>query len=69
MIAIDLRKQKTLYADPKAVPQINFTRNLARTYNNVFERNCCKFFKRNRESILIIVVRLSYYVFHSLLLL
>ena len=29
IIAIDLRKQQALYADPKAIPQISFTRNLA----------------------------------------
>ena len=28
MIVIDLRKQKTLDADSKAIQQINFTRNL-----------------------------------------
>ena len=28
MIAIDLSKQKALDADPKAIQQINFTRNL-----------------------------------------
>ena len=29
MIAIDLSKQQALYADPKAIQQINFTRNLS----------------------------------------
>ena len=29
MIAIDLSKQQALDADPKAIKQINFTRNLA----------------------------------------
>ena len=28
MIAIDLRKQQTLDADPKAIQEINFTENL-----------------------------------------
>ena len=28
MIAIDLSKQQALYADPKAIQQINFTANL-----------------------------------------
>ena len=28
MIAIDLRKQQALYADPKAIQQINFTLNI-----------------------------------------
>ena len=30
MIAIDLRKQKALDADPEAIQQINFTRSLDR---------------------------------------
>ena len=30
MIAIDLSKQKALYADPKAIQQINFIGNLDR---------------------------------------
>ena len=33
MTAIDLGKQKVLDADPKAIPQINFTGNLAREGN------------------------------------
>ena len=33
MIAIDLRKQQPLYPDPKAIPQINFTGDLAREGN------------------------------------
>ena len=33
MIAIDLSKQKELDADPKAIQQINFTRNLNRPGN------------------------------------
>ena len=33
MIAIDLSKQQTLDADPKAVQQINFTANLDRVGN------------------------------------
>ena len=33
MIAIDLSKQQTLDADPKAIKQINFTRNLERDRN------------------------------------
>ena len=28
MIAIDFSKQQTLYADPKSIQEINFTRNL-----------------------------------------
>ena len=31
MIAIDLNKQQTLDADPRAIQQINFTKNLERT--------------------------------------
>ena len=30
MIAIDLSKQQALYADPRAIQQINFTANLDR---------------------------------------
>ena len=33
MIAIDLSKQQTLDADPKAIQQINFTANIDRTGN------------------------------------
>ena len=33
MIARDLRKQQPIYPDPKAIPQINFTGNLAREGN------------------------------------
>ena len=33
MIAIDLRKQQALDADPRAVQQINFTANLDRQEN------------------------------------
>ena len=33
MIAIDLSKQKALYADPKAIQQINFIGNLDRAGN------------------------------------
>ena len=29
MLAIDLSKQRALYADPKAIQQINFTANLS----------------------------------------
>ena len=35
MIAIDLRKQKVLDADAKAVQQINFTANLDRGENTI----------------------------------
>ena len=33
MIAVDLSKQQTLDADPKAIQQINFTANLNRAGN------------------------------------
>ena len=33
MIAVDLRKQKALDADPRAIQQINFTANLERAGN------------------------------------
>ena len=33
MIAVDLSKQQTLDADPKAIQQINFTANLDRAGN------------------------------------
>ena len=33
MIAIDLSKQQALYADPRAIQQINFTANLDRNGN------------------------------------
>ena len=33
MIAIDFSKQQVLYADPKAIQQINFTENLDRANN------------------------------------
>ena len=33
MIAVDLGKQQTLDADPRAIQQINFTANLDRTEN------------------------------------
>ena len=36
MIAIDLSKQQVLDADPKAIPQINFTANLDREGNTRF---------------------------------
>ena len=36
MIAIDLRKQQALDADPKAIQLINFTANLNRAGNTIF---------------------------------
>ena len=38
MIAIDLSKQQALDADPKAIQQINFTRNLDRDGNTARRR-------------------------------
>ena len=59
MIAIDLIKQQTLDADPKAIKQINFTGNLnwagGATVFFIIEKakkNCVKFFTRNRKSII-----------------
>ena len=36
MVALDLRKQQALDADPKAIQQINFTTNLEREGNTRF---------------------------------
>ena len=36
MVAVDLNKQQTLDADPKAIQQINFTANLDRAGNTRF---------------------------------
>ena len=36
MIAIDLNRQKSLDADPRAIQQINFTSNLDRAGNTKF---------------------------------
>ena len=36
MIAVDLRKQQALDADPKEIQQINFTANLDRAGNTIF---------------------------------
>ena len=48
MIAIDLNKQQTLDADPRAIQQINFTKNLERT------RHTAMFFiiKQAKETVL-----------------
>ena len=35
MIAVDLSKQQSLDADPRAIPQINFTANLNRAGNTI----------------------------------
>ena len=50
MTAIDLSKQQTLDADPRAIQQINFTANLDREGNTtLFLRNCFGLFTRNRK--------------------
>ena len=36
MIAVDLSRQNELYADPRAIQQINFTANLDRSGNTIF---------------------------------
>ena len=61
MKAIDLSKQKVLDADPKAIPQINFTANLdwagqTAMYFIIEEkkRNRIRFFTRNCESAVIL---------------
>ena len=56
MIAVDLRKQQALDADPKTIQQINFTANLGRAGNiSLFhswrsEKNCPRLFTRNCKS-------------------
>ena len=75
MIAIDLSKQQILDADPKAIQQINFTANLGRAGNTTIffiiegakEIFHCRFFLRNCENIVNVVVRLSYCVFHNII--
>ena len=59
MIAIDLRKQQVLDADPKAIQQINFTRNLDRDADTTMffirrSKNHFRFFTTNHESIVIL---------------
>ena len=59
MIAIDLCKKQVLDADPKAIKQISFTRNLDNGDRNTTmffiieeaKRNYFRFFTRNYESI------------------
>ena len=51
LVVIDLSKQQKLDADPKAMQQISFTRNLKKC-KTIFhywrtERNGFRFFKRN----------------------
>ena len=61
-MAGDLSKQRALYADPKAIQQINFTGNLCGTNNRlmffIFEeaKETFRFLTRNGESIVIVIV-------------
>ena len=48
MIAIDLSKQQTLDADPRAIQQINFTANLDRIVN----RRICFILEETQETVL-----------------
>ena len=50
MLAIDLSKQQALDADPKAVQQINFTRNLNRG-ENVNDNTMFFFIEEAKENI------------------
>ena len=65
---MDLSKQQARDADPKALANINFTRNLERDGNKnmtVFffyeriKRNCFRFFSRNCKSIIILFFALT----------
>ena len=75
MIAIDLSKPQAFNVYPKEIQQIKFVGGLARDpkckYNNIFhyrrsERNYFKFSTRNFESIVDVVVGLSYCRCHNL---
>ena len=57
LIETDLSKQQALDGDPKAIQQVNFTGDLERAGNSVFQywkskRNHFGFFTRNCESII-----------------
>ena len=61
MIAIDLKKQQELDADPKAIQQINFTANIDRDGNTTMffiidevKKRHFTFFAKNCESIVIV---------------
>ena len=76
MIEIDLSKQQAPDVNLKAIQQINFTAGLERNGNTTMfltieeaKKNCFIFFTRNSESIVNVVVRLSYCVFYNLFLL
>ena len=73
MIEIDLIKQQAIDADLEAILKINFTGNLAwdlKTNTTIFfvtdEAKDFRFFTGNCESIVNVVVQLSYCVFHNL---
>ena len=56
MIAVDLSKQQALDADPRAIQQINFIKNLDTRIKNLFhfrrsQRNYSKFCTKNCKSI------------------
>ena len=63
MIAIDLSKQQTLDADPRAIQQINFTAKLERAGNTTMffiieeekKKNCLRLFTRNCKSFVILL--------------
>ena len=61
MIAIDLCKQQAPDTDPKAIQLINFNGSLSGNNNRLafFKRNNFRFFRRNYESFLNVVVRLK----------
>ena len=54
-----MHKQQKLDADPNAIKQINFIKNVDRVGNNFHywksERNGFRFFKRNNQSITILI--------------
>ena len=72
MNAIDLSKQQELDAHPIAIQQINFIGNLDEPGNTTMffiieeAKDRFRFFTRNSESIVNVVVRLSYCVFYNL---
>ena len=52
VIAIPLSKHQALDSDPKAIQQINFTRNIVRAGKTIRKGNKFRFFTRNRKSTL-----------------
>ena len=63
MITIDLSKQQALDGDPKTIQQTNFTGDLSgkndRLMFFIIERNHFRFFTRNCEIIVNVVVQLT----------